>query len=107
MRIVIPISDKSKTSTVSKKFARSPHFAVVDKTDRTVEVIENPYADLNLGVGKKLLNWLTKEYKVDTLLAFELGLKVQQLANESKMQLIIINEKKQTLKQLLSFMKIE
>lgn len=107
MKIAIPISSESKTSTVSKKFARSKYFALADKINRTVDIIENPYAELKLGVGKKLLNWLIVEHKVDALLAFELGLKVQQLANDSKIQLIIINEKKQTLKQLLSFLKLE
>lgn len=107
MKIAIPISSDRNKSTVSKKFARSKYFALVDKINRTVDIIENPYTDLKLNVGKKLLNWLRIEHKVDTLLAFELGLKVQQLANDSKIQLIIINEKKQTLKQLLSYLKLE
>lgn len=107
MKFVIPVETEKRNSLLSKKFARSKYFAVVDKELKTIEVIENPYCDVNMGVGKKLLNWLLTEHKVDTLIAFELGLKVQQLANQFQLQLIIINEKKRNLKQLLAFMKID
>ena len=107
MTICIPIAENSKTSPVSLKFARSNFFAIVDKDGETVKFIENPYRNLNKEVGTKLLPWLEEEYKIDTLLGFELGFKVQQAANEHKIQLIIISEKKRTLKQLLNFMNIE
>ncbi|MFA9391809.1 MAG: NifB/NifX family molybdenum-iron cluster-binding protein [Prolixibacteraceae bacterium] len=107
MRIAIPIEIKQKSSIVSKQFARSNYFAVVDRTTKTVELIDNPYTDLSMGVGKKLLNLLVEKHKVDTLLAFELGLKVQQKAIEANLQLIVISEKRQTLKQLLTYLKIE
>lgn len=107
MKIAIPIESNLKSSTISKKFARSNYFAIIDKELKSVEIIENPFKELNLGVGKKLLNLLRTKHKVDTLLAFELGLKVQQMANEALLQLIIINEKRQTLKQLLAYLKIE
>ena len=107
MRICIPITTKTSKALVSLRFARSEYFAIVDQQLSNVEYVENPYLTLNRGVGNKLLNWLLSEYRVDAVLAFELGLKVQQIANEHHMQLIIISEKKQSLKQLLGYMGIE
>ena len=107
MKIAIPIETKQKSSIVSKKFARSHFFALVDKELKSLELIDNPFKDLSMGVGKKLLNFLIESHKVDTLLAFELGLKVQQMATETNLQLIIISEKRQTLKQLLGFLQVE
>ena len=107
MKIAIPIDTKQKSSIVSKKFARSSFFALVDKENKSYELIDNPFKDLNLGVGKKLLNLLVQDYNTDTLLAFELGLKVQQMATAANLQLIIISEKRQTLKQLLAYLKVE
>ena len=107
MKIAIPIETDSIQSKLSLKFARSRYFALVDKENAKFEIVENPFFELNLEVGKKLLKWLIEEHRVDTLLAFELGVKVQQKANETHLQLIIINEKKQTLKQLLQHLNIE
>lgn len=107
MKIAIPVETKQKSSIVSKKFARSNFFAIVDQELKSYEYMENPYKDLSMGVGKKLLNLLVEEHEINILLAFELGLKVQQMATEANLQLIIINEKRQTLKQLLAYLKFE
>jgi predicted Fe-Mo cluster-binding NifX family protein len=107
MKIAIPIESESKNSKLSLKFARSPYFALVDRDNAQVEIVANPFFEDSFEVGKKLLIWLTTQHQVNTLIAFELGVKVQQKANEANMQLIIINEKKQTLKQLLLFLKID
>lgn len=107
MNYAIPIDSNKKTALISKKFARSDYFAIVNKEQRTYEIIENPYKELKLGVGKKLLKLLAEQHQVSTLVAFELGLKVQQMANESKLQLIVLSEKRQTLKQLLTYLKVE
>lgn len=107
MKIAIPIETKQKSSIVSKKFARSNFFALVDKEGGSYDLIENPFRDLKMGVGKKLLNLLVEEHHINVLLAFELGLKVQQMATEANLQLIIISEKKQTLKQLLNYLQVE
>ncbi|MBN2807355.1 MAG: hypothetical protein JXR22_11925 [Prolixibacteraceae bacterium] len=107
MKIAIPIESESKHSKLSLRFARSPYFALVDRESAQVEIIANPFSEQSFEVGKKLLKWLVEQHQVNTLLAFELGVKVQQKANEAKMQLIIINEKKQSLKQLLLYLKID
>lgn len=107
MKIAIPVETNLKTSMVSKVFARSKYFALVDQDLKTVELIENPFGELNMGVGKKLIEFLLDKHKVDSLLAFELGLKVQQKATEANLQLIIISEKQQNLIQLLAYLKID
>lgn len=106
MKICIPILSNNKKGQVSPTFARSSYFAIIDQQLDKVEIISNPFLNVKQNLGNKLINWLLNEYNVDTLLAFELGVKVQQIANEHQMQLIIINEKNQTLKQLLEYLKI-
>lgn len=106
MKLVIPIETEKRNSQLSKKFARSEYFAVIQKEEATIEIVKNPFLELKMGVGQKLITWLKTEHSVDVLVAFELGLKVQQLANIEQLQLIIINEKKQSLKQLMAFMQM-
>lgn len=106
MKIAIPVESNSRASFVSRKFARSNFIAVVDQEQNACDIIENPFKDLSMGVGKKLISLLVDTYKIDSLLAFELGLKVQQLATGLDLRLIIINEKKQSLKQLLKHLQV-
>jgi hypothetical protein len=42
---------------------------------------------------------------VNAIIAFELGLNVQQKANQKKVQLIIVRDKKTTLNQLMALLK--
>lgn len=107
MKICIPIINKELKSKISLTFARSPSFAIVDDQTKIVMMIDNPYAALDHGVGNKLMDWMIIEYNIDTLIAFELGQKVQQIANEHKLQLIILSEKNQTLEKLLIYKNIK
>lgn len=104
MIVAIPVSDKSLKGTISAKFSRSPYFAIVNKEEKKYEFVVNSYIDENEGVGKKLFAWLIKLHGIDTLLAYELGIKVQQLADEQNLQLIIINDESMTLKKILQYL---
>ena len=106
MKIAIPIESESEKSLLSAKFARSNYFAIVDKDQKSFSIKKNPFYDENSAAGRKLFHWLTNEHNVDTLLAYELGLNMQQLASESHMQIIIIDKMHTTLDKLLNYMQI-
>lgn len=106
MIIAIPIEQMSLKSKISTKFARSNYFAVVNKLDKNYTIIQNPYIDENVRVGQKLIDWLSADYDVDTLLAYELGLKVQQLASQKEMQFILVENESLTLEKLLTYLQI-
>jgi predicted Fe-Mo cluster-binding NifX family protein len=107
MRIAIPINDKDIKSNVSDTFARSKFFALVDKENGSLQMVENPFADMTKGVGIKLFDWLVGTQNADALLAFEMGYKVQQMASDANLQIIIVNEQNKTLEELLNFMGIK
>ncbi|HKK81972.1 MAG TPA: NifB/NifX family molybdenum-iron cluster-binding protein [Prolixibacteraceae bacterium] len=107
MRIAIPIDDKNIRSKVSETFARSNFFALVDKENRDLKMVENPFKDMTKGVGVKLFGWLVETQKSDALLAFEMGYKVQQMANDASLQIIIVNEQDKTLEELMNFMDVK
>ncbi|MBN2261340.1 MAG: NifB/NifX family molybdenum-iron cluster-binding protein [Prolixibacteraceae bacterium] len=104
MIVAIPVSENNVKGTVSTKFSRSPYFAIVNKEEKKYEFVINNYIDEIEGVGKKLFAWLMKSYGVNTLLAYELGIKVQQLADEQNLQLIIINDESMTLEKILQYL---
>ena len=88
------------------KFARSSFFAIINKEQANIDIISNPYTGEKLQVGKNVVTLLQKEYGVDTLIAYELGLNVQQLAAKRKLRLIILGEKNNSLEGILKLMKI-
>ncbi len=107
MNVAVPITTNSNNSEISIRFARSEYYAIINKSSKIIEIISNPYINEQLGAGKKLVQHLIQEYKIDTIIAFELGLKVQQMAADNKLQLIIIHKKNQTLKQILKLMNLK
>ncbi|MDA3880675.1 MAG: hypothetical protein PF436_09835 [Prolixibacteraceae bacterium] len=106
MIIAIPIEKEQFDSTISTTFARSNYFAIVDKSNGKVQITENLFKDIQKGAGIKLFHWLIEKQNIDALLAFEMGYKMQQMATEASLQIIIINEHSKTLNQLLEYMNI-
>ena len=106
MKVVIPIIENSLQSKISLRFARSKYFAIIDKEKSKYKIIANDQLKKEDCIGKDLLDMLCNEHHVNTLFAYELGLNIQQIAAERRIQLLILNEKHKTLKELLLMMNI-
>jgi predicted Fe-Mo cluster-binding NifX family protein len=104
MRIAVPLQESSHDGKIALRFARAQYFALIDKDQHTIEFFQNPCSDMSLKTGKCIMDFLVDNKKIDTLLAFELGLRVQQIAKKNDLQMILINEQKRTLKELLELM---
>jgi hypothetical protein len=106
LKYAIPIEVDSLDAPISLKFARSRFFAIIEKTNLHFEIIENSYYGQKSGAGKSIFNYLIGEKKVNALIAFELGLIIQQMAYKEKVQLIILSEKNESLKHIRELMKV-
>lgn len=107
MIAAIPVMSNKKEAQLSLKFARSPFFALVNREFNTYRFIENPFAEDEEGVGTKILTLLYDENAVVSLVAFELGLKLQQYAKSKGLQFIILNENNNKLADILNLMELE
>ena len=107
MIAAIPVMSDKKEAQLSLKFARSPFFALINCEDNTFRFIENPFAEDEKGVGPKILSLLCKDNAVDSFVAFELGLKLQQHAKTEGLQFIILNENNNKLVDILKLMGLE
>jgi len=105
VRIAVPISKNNNGAEISARFSRSPYFAIIDKELNKTEIIENCYFDQKFGAGKAIVEHLEKKYNVGSFAAFEIGLKVQQIASDKKIQLIILHTQVKTLLQLHTIIK--
>lgn len=107
MYLAIPIVEKDRNSKLSEKFARAPYFALIHKEEKSVELVENSCLEAQEKVGKCVVEFLFEQHRVNTIVAFELGVKVQQIAHQNKIQLVLLNTKQHTLMELLKLLKIE
>jgi predicted Fe-Mo cluster-binding NifX family protein len=103
MLAAIPLETESELSLISARFARSPFFALVSREPFTIDIIENPCADIKTMTGICVAGKLTEKYAVDTFIAFELGWKICQFSQNKDIQLIILDNKNKTLKDLLKY----
>ncbi len=104
MKVGIPLQENSKQGTIATRFARAKYFAVVDTEQHLFELMPNPCLGMTTQAGKCSLLYLISRQEVDTIIAYELGYKVQQIANENKIRLILINKKHNKLSHLLKLM---
>lgn len=100
MRIAIPVSDNSDNPDLSLRFGRSPYFAIISENPKQHLIIENPFLNYTTGIGKALKELLINKYKIEMFVAYELGLKIQEIASKKNIQLVIINTKNKTLEEL-------
>lgn len=107
MTIAIPLKDKTQNSALSLRFARAKYFAIINRNQHLMEIIPNPCLGISVQAGKCTIMYLTTRKNVDTLIAYELGLHVQQIAQKNNLQLILINEKNNSLNKLLKLMKFK
>lgn len=102
MKLAIPIKSNSLAAEISEKFSRSPYFAILDKNTGSIEFVENLIPINESGAGKKVVEFLYSN-DVSVFVAFEIGLKVQQIAFDKKIQIILLDSKNKTLKSILKY----
>mgnify|MGYP003563685853 CR=1 FL=1 len=103
MIFAIPIKSKNTNAPISRRFARSPFYAIFYSTTKEVFYIDNNYFGDNFSVADNVC-WLLSKHNVDKYVGYEFGLKLQNNANHSKVQLIIINQHIKKLKDLVNLM---
>ena len=107
MKIAVPVNTGSIDATISMRFARSTYFAVLDVSLKKINFMENPFLHKKTGTGKSIIELLINKYEINTILAYELGLMIQQVAYKKQIQLIITNEKNKSLKETLRLLKFK
>jgi|GEM_PF-1938640 len=104
MKAVIPVTCQKGEYLISARFGRSSLFAVTEDETRTYYLLKSPVKSKSAETGKKVLETLIKNEKVDTIIAFEIGLYVQQYAAKTGMRIILISDKYGRLDDLMDLM---
>lgn len=103
MKVAIATIAERRNSKISPVFARSKFFAIYDMDDHTLEFEYNQFHADNWKVADNV-SWMLKRLNVKRILAYEIGLKMQDEATTHKTQIVLIPQKIKTLEEILSLM---
>lgn len=105
MIAAIGIEKPSLKATIASRFARAPHYAIVDFKNSELQIIANPHVSEESGLAGKAIRLLGEEHACNSFIAYELGAKLKIAADQKNMQLIIIDRSLKSLDVLLNLHK--
>ena len=91
-KFAITSTGKTEKSTSDLRFGKCQYLVIFDVEKNQYSIIENPYKETE-NSGVQLVN-LLKEMKITAIITGEVGPKVSSLLEKEKFQLILLNEEK-------------
>jgi len=104
MKTAISSTDNSFTSKIDTHFARCSYFVIFDSETGGIEFLPNPFKNELEDAGTLVSNFL-KTIKVEKVIAGNFGIKVKSILDSLKIQMIVIEEDKHNVSDLLEFLK--
>ena len=96
--IAISATDKKLTAPMDLRFGRAPYFYISDGKES--RFIVNPYCQEEHDVAPRLVKLLLEE-KVDKIITGEIGPKAHTSLQNSKIQIIMLDEERIKISQVL------
>ena len=104
MKLIVTSTGKNLESMFDLRFGRSAWFCVFDTETNAVEFIENSNKNNNSGAGTKAAE-MAAELKADKVISGDFGPKAKSLLEEFKIQMIILEERKKTIQEIIETLK--
>jgi predicted Fe-Mo cluster-binding NifX family protein len=100
MKIAITSSGNTLQSVVDQRFGRCPFLVIYDSESKGVEFLPNPNQNATDGAGPATVQMIASR-NVGKIISGEFGQKVKPLLDSLKIQMIIIKEPRQTIKDII------
>jgi len=98
-KFAITSTGKTEKSTLDLRFGKCLYIVIFDVDKNQYSIIENPYKD-DENSGIQLVEYL-KEAKITSIITGEVGPKVSALLEKEKFQLILLNEEKIKIEEIM------
>lgn len=95
--IAISATGKKTRDLMDIRFARCPHFVLID--DQDTVTVDNPYFEEESDVATRVINWL-HQLGVKKVITGEVGPKAQNLLQEKKIQIVLMDAEKISIQSL-------
>jgi len=103
MKIAITSTGNNPGSTLDSRFGRCSYFVIYDTKNRSVEYIPNPNKESVEGAGIASAK-LVASKGVEKVVSGEFGVKVKDLFDSLKIQLIIIKEQNKPVYEIIGLL---
>jgi predicted Fe-Mo cluster-binding NifX family protein len=103
MKSAITSSGNSLDSTLDQRFGRCNYFVIYDSETQGIEFIPNPNKDAEDGAGLASVQLLASR-NVQKIVSGEFGLKIKDLLDSLKIQLILLKEPGKTIQEIITLL---
>ena len=100
MKVAITSTGNSLESTIDSRFGRCAYFVFYDLESKAIEIIPNPNKDVEDGAGPAAVQ-LVASRNVGKIISGEFGMKIKPLLDSLKIQMIILKEPEQKIKDII------
>lgn len=104
MKTVITSKGNRLSALFDQRFGRAAWFCVVDEESWETTFVENPQAEANGGVGMKVVEKMV-ELGVEKVISGDFGPRSKSLMEKFQIQMVIIDDDHQTIKELIQRLK--
>lgn len=91
MKIAVTSTGNTLESRLDMRFGRCEYFVFYDTMTRAMEFVPNPNKDLEEGAGPASVQ-LVASRKADKIVSGEFGLKIKDLLDSLRIQLIVLKQ---------------
>ena len=103
MKIAISAQDALMNALVDMHFGRCKCFAIYDTQTRKTEFIPNDFRETVEGAGQSAAEFIAA-LGVEKAISCEFGVKAKTVLDEFKIQLVILPQHNQTIKQIVTLL---
>lgn len=103
MRVAITSTGNEQESLLDRRFGRCSYFVIYDTISHSTEFIPNPFKENIEGAGLSSVQLITSK-NVQKVVSGEFGIKVKSLFDSHKIQLIVLNDQKKKLSEIIELL---
>ena len=103
MIVAITSTGNSLESFIDPRFGRCSCFVFYNTETKESVFQPNPFKDNDEGVGVAVVDWISA-FSCSKIISGQFGMKIKPLLDESRIQLILVNDPKLTIRQIINLL---
>ncbi|HNY44765.1 MAG: NifB/NifX family molybdenum-iron cluster-binding protein [Bacteroidota bacterium] len=103
MKIAITSTGTTLGSTIDPRFGRAAYFVIYDIENKSFEICPNPNKEATEGAGPASVQFVA-EKGVEKIVSGEFGVKVKDLLDSLKIQMIAIKDHSKTVQEIIDML---
>ena len=103
MIVAITSTGNSLESFIDPRFGRCSCFVFYNTETKESVFQPNPFKDNDEGVGVAVVDWISA-FSCSKIISGQFGMKIKPLLDENRIQLILVNNPKLTIRQIINLL---